>query len=86
MAEEMTEREARVAATVQDMGRAARAMVDLALAFDKACAQSDQAELMDSAEKLAAFGTEFSGLYRRLLVTWLRPPRSSRVGHEMSST
>jgi hypothetical protein len=86
MAEEMTEREARVAATVQDMGRAARAMVDLALAFDKACAQSDQAELMDSAEKLAAFGTEFSGLYRRLLVTWLRQPRSSRAGHEMSST
>ena len=61
-------------------------MVEAALAFDKALARSDQADLLDAAERLAALGTGFSGLYRRLLVTWIRQTRSSAVGHEMSST
>jgi hypothetical protein len=83
----MGEREERVAATVQQMGRAAREMVEEALSVDKATtAQSDLDELLESAEKLSALCTEFAGLYRRLLATWLRHSRSPHVGHEMSST
>lgn len=84
--EDMAEREERVAATVQQMGRAAREMAEEALSVGRATAQWDPEELLDSAEKLSALSTEFAGLYRRLLATWLRQPRSPHVGHEMSST
>jgi hypothetical protein len=84
--ERMTEREQRVAATVQELGRASRQMLELALSVDKACAHWDLGELLESAERLTALGADFAGLYRRLLATWLRQPRSPHVGHEMSST
>jgi hypothetical protein len=82
----LTDREQLVAATVQEIGRTSRELVELALAIDAAATRWDLADLLDSAQRLADLGVEFAGLYRRLLATWVREPPSVHVGHEMSST